>query len=97
MINEYFLIQYLKKNKKKLNENENIFLKLGAIRNFIITKDLVGLKISVYNGHYYIPIKITEDMINQKFGSFSFSFNIIIKKKKINMLKKKVNKNGAFS
>lgn len=81
MIKDSFLLSILKKNKKLLIENENLFIKLSEVRNNVITKDWVGLKVSVYNGKLYVPLKIIDDMVGKKFGLFSFTKSILIKKK----------------
>ena len=63
-------------NKDYFLKNDNFF-KLNN-RNMKITENMVGLKFSVYNGKFYIPIRITENMIGQIVGSFSFSKSIIL-------------------
>jgi ribosomal protein S19 len=82
MINEFFLLSFLKRINKLNLENENFYIKLSSIRNFKISKEFIGLKLTVYNGNKFIPIRITEAMINKKFGLFAFSKSIILKKKK---------------
>jgi small subunit ribosomal protein S19 len=39
---------------------------------------MVGLKLSVYNGKFFIPIRITENMVGHILGSFSFSRSIYL-------------------
>jgi len=39
---------------------------------------MVGLNFSVYNGKYFIPLKIKENMVGKILGSFSFSHNIFL-------------------
>ena len=53
-------------------------------RNLRITKDFIGLYLAVYNGHLFIPLKITKFMLGRLIGSFVFSYNILIKKKSKN-------------
>lgn len=81
MIKDFFVLNLLKKKKKILAQNDNIYLKLSNIRNYIITKDFVGFKVSIYNGKLFIPFRITNAMVGKKFGLFSFSKSILIKKK----------------
>jgi len=59
----------------------NIFLKMED-RNIFVKKEWVGLKIAVYNGRYYIPIMIKENMVNKMLGSLIFTKKILLKKKK---------------
>ena len=37
----------------------------------MISPDMVGLTISVYNGRQHIPVFITENMVGHKLGEFS--------------------------
>ena len=52
---------------------------------------MVGLKLAIYNGRYFVPLKITENMVGHLLGSFSFSHNILLFNKEVsrNYLKKK--------
>jgi ribosomal protein S19 len=76
--------------KKDFFLKNNYFLKLYN-RNIKITENMVGLKLSVYNGKFFIPVKITENMVNHILGSFSFSRSIYLINKGIHRrrLKKK--------
>jgi len=58
-------------------------------RNFKISENMVGFNLSVYNGRYFIPLKITENMVGHMVGSFIFSFKILLKSKKKKTIKKK--------
>lgn len=40
-------------------------------RRSVIIPDFVGLTFGVYNGKKFIPVRVTEDMINRKLGEFS--------------------------
>ena len=40
-------------------------------RRSMISPDMVGLTISVYNGRQHIPVFITENMVGHKLGEFS--------------------------
>lgn len=68
------IFNFLKKDF--LEKNDNFFKILD--RNIKINKSMLGLNISVYNGKFYIPLKITDNMIGKTLGSFSFSHNIIL-------------------
>ncbi|RYX79988.1 ribosomal protein S19 family protein [bacterium] len=45
-------------------------------RSQIITAELVGKNIKVYNGKLYIPVLITAEMIGHKLGEFSLTKKI---------------------
>lgn len=50
--------------------------KLSAVintwsRRSVIIPDFVGLTFGVYNGKKFIPVRVSEDMINRKLGEFS--------------------------
>ena len=40
-------------------------------RRSTILPQFVGLTFGVYNGQKHIPVSVTEDMINHKFGEFA--------------------------
>lgn len=42
-------------------------------RRTVIFPDFVGLNIAVHNGHKFIPIFITENMVGHKLGEFSIT------------------------
>ena len=58
-------------NKKYLKEIFNKTNNIIMPRNIEIFPKLVGLAVNVYNGKTMINIKITEDMIGYKLGSFA--------------------------
>jgi ribosomal protein S19 len=73
---------------KKNYLNKNYYFK-SSKRNILINKNMLNIKMAIYNGKYYIPFKITENKINNLIGSFSFSRNILLKKQKKNYNRKK--------
>jgi small subunit ribosomal protein S19 len=61
----------LKKAQTVLSSNKvGTVIKTWSRRSTIIP-EFVGLTFNVYNGKKFIPVKVTEDMINKKFGEFS--------------------------
>ena len=40
-------------------------------RRSVITPDMVSLTFAVHNGHKFIPVYCTENMVGHKFGEFS--------------------------
>jgi len=42
-------------------------------RDLIVVPQMIGMKISVYNGNNFVPIEITGDMLGHKFGEFSLT------------------------
>lgn len=84
LINIIFLL------KKDIFLKNNFFLKVFD-RNIKIVTSMVGLKLAIYNGRYFVPLKITENMVGHLLGSFSFSHNILLFNKEVsrNYLKKK--------
>ncbi len=40
-------------------------------RRSMVTPDFVGLTIAVHNGHKFIPVYITENMVGHKLGEFA--------------------------
>ena len=42
-------------------------------RNSVIPPEFVGHTIAVHNGHKFIPVYITENMVGHKLGEFAFT------------------------
>jgi small subunit ribosomal protein S19 len=40
-------------------------------RRSTVTPDMVGLTVAVHNGHKFIPVFLTENMVGHKLGEFS--------------------------
>ena len=66
--------------------DENVDFKNKQIkiynRNFIISKNFLDKKISIYNGKSFINVFIDKDKIGYKFGEFAYSRKLPIHKKK---------------
>jgi small subunit ribosomal protein S19 len=60
----------LKKAEKSRNSGRNEIIKIWSRRSTILPQ-FVGLTFGVYNGHKFIPVLVTENMIGHKFGEFS--------------------------
>lgn len=60
-----------------------IYLKMED-RNIFVKKEWIGFRIAVYNGRYYIPILIKENMVGKMLGSLIFTKKILLKAKKKN-------------
>lgn len=76
--NKNFVLDFL---NKSFFLKKNIYLKIED-RNLFVKKTWVGFKLAVYNGKFYIPIQIKENMVGKMLGSLIFSRKIIIKTKK---------------
>ncbi len=57
-------------NRAKGKESKNKKIKTHN-RNIIIVPEMVEMKIQVYNGHQFIPIEITGEMLGHRLGEFS--------------------------
>lgn len=40
-------------------------------RDLIVTPQMIGMKISIYNGNKFVPVEITDEMLGHKFGEFA--------------------------
>ena len=60
----------LKKADEARASGRNAVIKTWSRRSTILPQ-FVGLMFGVYNGHKFIPVMVTEDMIGHKFGEFS--------------------------
>ncbi|OYT41782.1 30S ribosomal protein S19 [Candidatus Pacearchaeota archaeon ex4484_26] len=59
--------KFLQKIEKKLKNNKKI---KTHKRSIIITPQMVGLEIGVYNGKEFVPVKIQEKMLGHYLGEF---------------------------
>lgn len=60
----------LKKAEMARSSGRNDIIKSWSRRSTILPQ-FVGLTFGVHNGHKFIPVYVTEEMIGQKFGEFS--------------------------
>src|ERR1700756_3238471 len=60
----------LKKAEKSRASGRNEIIKTWSRRSTIFPQ-FVGLTFGVYNGHKFIPVLVTENMVGHKFGEFS--------------------------
>ena len=60
----------LKKAETVRAGGRNEVIKIWSRRSTVLPQ-FVGLTFGVYNGHKFIPVLITEDMIGHKMGEFS--------------------------
>jgi len=65
-INE--LQKFILKCKKKNGQNKTIKTHL---RHLIITPEIIGLKIKIYNGKIFFQIEISKEMLGHRLGEFS--------------------------
>jgi small subunit ribosomal protein S19 len=60
----------LKKAEKSRGTGRNEIIKIWSRRSTILPQ-FVGLTFGVYNGHKFLPVLVTENMVGHKFGEFS--------------------------
>ena len=60
----------VKKAEAARTSGRNEVIKTWSRRSTIIPQ-FVGLTFGVYNGHKFVPVLVTEDMVGRKFGEFS--------------------------
>ena len=60
----------IKKAEKVSESGRKEVIKTWSRRSTIIPK-FVGLTFGVYNGHKFIPVSVTENMVGHKLGEFS--------------------------
>ena len=60
----------LKKAEAARDSGRNQVIKTWSRRSTILPH-FVGLTFGVYNGHKFIPVLVTENMVGHKFGEFS--------------------------
>ena len=60
----------VKKVEEAKNNNDKKPIKTWSRRS-MISPNMVGMTISVYNGRQHIPVFVTENMVGHKLGEFS--------------------------
>ena len=65
-----FLDQNLMKKISKLRVGDKVVVKTWA-RDSVITPEMVGFTIGVYNGRQHLPVLVVENMVGHKLGEFA--------------------------
>ena len=60
----------LMKAEKVRGSGRNEIIKIWSRRSTILPQ-FIGLTFGVYNGHKFLPVLVTENMVGHKFGEFS--------------------------
>ena len=60
----------LDKAEKVRSSGRNEIIRIFSRRSTILPQ-FVGLTFGVYNGHKFLPVLVTENMVGHKFGEFS--------------------------
>ena len=63
-------LHLMRKVENAVERNEKRPVKTWSRRS-MVSPDMVGLTIAVYNGRQHIPVFVTEDMVGHKLGEFS--------------------------
>ena len=42
-------------------------------RSLIVTPEMIGMKIQIYNGHNFIPVEVIGEMLGHRFGEFALT------------------------
>lgn len=66
----FFDSYLLKKAEAVRQSGRNEIVKIWTRRSTILPQ-FVGITFGVYNGHKFLPVLVTENMIGHKFGEFS--------------------------
>jgi small subunit ribosomal protein S19 len=61
---------FLNRSKIKIEKGKKIKTHL---RDLIIVPEMVGMQISIYNGHLFNPVIITGEMLGHRLGEFSLT------------------------
>lgn len=61
---------FISRAKTKIEKNKPI---KTHKRNIIITPEMIGWKVFIYNGKEFISVQISEEMLGHRFGEFSLT------------------------
>jgi small subunit ribosomal protein S19 len=67
----FFIYYKLQRKIDALNESTKKQVVKTWSRSSTISPDFVGHTIAVHNGHKFIPVYVTENMVGHKLGEFS--------------------------
>lgn len=56
--------------KKKISKGKKV---RTHKRSIVIVPEMVGMKLQIYNGHNFIPIEVTMEMLGHRFGEFALT------------------------
>ena len=62
--------KFISKSKAKIAKNKPI---KTHRREFVVTPEMIGMKIQIYNGNKFVSVIITEEMLGHKFGEFALT------------------------
>lgn len=61
---------FITRSRKKIAKNKQV---KTHSRDLIIVPEMVGWKISIYNGQKFVPVQVVGEMLGHKFGEFSLT------------------------
>jgi small subunit ribosomal protein S19 len=61
---------FVSRAKKKIEKNKPVKTHERAL---VIVPQMVGMKIQIYNGHEFLPVEITNQMLGHRLGEFSLT------------------------
>ena len=62
--------KFINRSKEKMAKKKQI---KTHQRYLIITPEMIGMKIQIYNGHSFVPVEVIGEMLGHKFGEFSLT------------------------
>lgn len=65
-----FIDECLLEKVKRLRPGEKTMIKTWS-RAAVITPEMVGFSIGVYNGRIHVPVTVVENMVGHRLGEFS--------------------------
>jgi len=60
--------KFVNRSREKQNRDKRI---KTHQRDLVVVPQMIGMKISIYNGTSFVPIEVTGEMLGHKFGEFS--------------------------
>ncbi len=61
---------FINRAKKKMSKDKKL---RTHKRDLIIVPGMVGMKLQIYDGHNFMPLEITGEMLGHRFGEFSIT------------------------
>ena len=59
---------FINRSREKQNKDKKI---RTHQRDLVVVPQMIGMRISIYNGNNFVPVEVTSDMLGHKFGEFA--------------------------
>ncbi len=62
--------KFINRAKEKIEKKKQV---KTHNRSLIVTPEMIGMKIQIYNGHSFVPVEVIGEMLGHRFGEFALT------------------------